>query len=66
MSRHDLIRPVLILTLLLALVLAVALAFGATRISWDDDMAMPVMDGPAAMRALRSICPTIPMVACSI
>jgi PAS domain S-box-containing protein len=29
------------------------------------DMAMPVMDGPAAMRALRTICPTIPMVAIS-
>jgi CheY-like chemotaxis protein len=29
------------------------------------DMAMPVMDGPAAMRALRSIRPTIPMVAIS-
>jgi PAS domain S-box-containing protein len=29
------------------------------------DMAMPVMDGPAAMRALRTICPTIPMLAIS-
>ena len=29
------------------------------------DMAMPVMDGPAAMRALRTICPNIPIVAIS-
>jgi PAS domain S-box-containing protein len=29
------------------------------------DMAMPVMDGPAAMRALRSICPMIPILAIS-
>jgi CheY-like chemotaxis protein len=29
------------------------------------DMAMPVMDGPAAMRALRTICPNLPLVAIS-
>jgi CheY-like chemotaxis protein len=29
------------------------------------DMAMPVMDGPAAMRALRTISPNIPMLAIS-
>jgi PAS domain S-box-containing protein len=29
------------------------------------DMAMPVMDGPAAMRALRTICPNIPILAIS-
>lgn len=29
------------------------------------DMAMPVMDGPAAMRALRTICPHIPILAIS-
>jgi len=29
------------------------------------DMAMPVMDGPAAMRALRAICPELPMIAIS-
>jgi CheY-like chemotaxis protein len=29
------------------------------------DMAMPVMDGPAAMRALRTICPNIPLLAIS-
>ena len=29
------------------------------------DMAMPVMDGPAAMRALRTITPNIPMLAIS-
>jgi two-component system cell cycle sensor histidine kinase/response regulator CckA len=29
------------------------------------DMAMPVMDGPASMRALRTICPNIPIVAIS-
>lgn len=29
------------------------------------DMAMPVMDGPAAMRALRTICPKLPMLAIS-
>jgi PAS domain S-box-containing protein len=29
------------------------------------DMAMPVMDGPAAMRALRTICPNLPLLAIS-
>ena len=29
------------------------------------DMAMPVMDGPAGMRALRTICPKIPILAIS-
>ncbi len=29
------------------------------------DMAMPVMDGPAAMRALRTICPRLPLLAIS-
>jgi len=46
-------------------------AVGALAQHKDDvalvilDMAMPVMDGPAAMRAMRTICPNIPLLAIS-
>ncbi|HEV7238849.1 MAG TPA: iron ABC transporter permease [Thermoanaerobaculia bacterium] len=43
MSRHDLVRPVLVLTLLFAFVLILAVSFGATRVSWNDDTARTIL-----------------------
>ena len=42
MSR-DVLKPLAILAVLLALTIALGVSFGATRISWDDDTARMIL-----------------------